>query len=426
LGLSKTAWRVAGALALVALIGIAVQTWRSEERSRQAEAEASKAAGRGAGASQASGLSIDELIARGSKAPDVQAAIDRSKPYQTEVCGRGTVTVDPASDKSPPVIDEMLARGSVLTGQLGALLAADGDMAKRAIGLRLVISSEIDPTLSPLNPKFCETDECKARQARWVPPSLPRLVNLARDSEHPVAYRQALMQCERYRKSEPCSTLSWRRYTEIAPEHFDGWLNLAQDRLAQGDPRGADAAMARAATARGSQSMHFDLRRAAAELMMRNPDGFDRTALTLTLIGIDAAEPIAGLALVAQHCSDATVRDPGRAAECGQLSRRLEENESLIHVMIGQRIAQRLARDPQRAAAIDAERKALGTALTNASPDIPWEHIYSCDASKRFAEHFLRKTQEGEAAFARRVLAEQRAKAAQAGTAPVAAPGAAR
>ncbi|MFC3148572.1 hypothetical protein [Piscinibacterium candidicorallinum] len=426
MGLSKTAWRVAGALALVALIGIAVQTWRSEERARQAAAEASKAAGRGASASQAGGLSIDELIARGSKAPDVQAAIDRSKPYQTEVCGRGTVTVDPASDKNPPVIDEMLARGSVLTGQLGALLAADGDMAKRAIGLRLIISSETDASLSPFNPNYCDTEECKARQARWVPPSLARLVNLARDSEHPVAYRQALMQCERYRKSEPCSTLSWRRYTEIAPEHFDGWLNLAQDRQAQGDPRGADAAMARAATARGSQSMHFDLRRAAAELMMRNPDGFDRTALMLAVIGIDAVEPIGPLGLAAKHCSDATVRDPGRAAECEQLSRRLEENESLIHVMIGQRIAQRLARDPQRAAAIDAERKALGTALTNASPDIPWEHIYSCDASRRFGEHFLRKTQEGEAAFARRVLAEQRAKAGQAGGSPSPTPSAAR
>jgi hypothetical protein len=426
LGLSKTAWRVAGALALVALIGIAVQTWRSEERSRQAEAEASKAAGRGAGASQAGGLSIDELIARGSKAPDVQAAIDRSKPYQTEVCGRGTVTVDPASDKNPAAISELLQHGGVLAGRVGTTMAADGNPARRTIGLRLLIASELDAADSPFSPTGCETEACKERRKRFVPPSLPRLVNLARDSENPLAYRQALVMCERFRGPAPCDTLSWLRYTELAPDHLDGWLWLAQQRTTRGDTAGAQAAMTRAAAARISETMLYDFRRGTADLPLMQTDGFDRAALTLLVYGVDAAEYFAPIGVVTAHCAAAAIRDPARAAECEQLGRRLNNSDAVLFVMIGHRIGERLARSPEAAKALERERVELGAALTKAGPELSEESQFSCAGTRQAAEHLSRIAREGETAFARRALAEQRAKAAQAGTASLTAPGAVR
>ncbi|KPF69979.1 hypothetical protein IP84_03675 [beta proteobacterium AAP99] len=427
MGLSKTAWRVVGALVVVALAVIAVHLWRSEERSRLAAAEATQAGSRsGTGAAKAGGLSIDELIARGSQAPDVQAAIDRAKPYQTEVCGRGTVTVDPASDRNPPAISELLQRGGVLAGQMGTTMATDGSPARRAIGLRLLIASELDAADSPFSPTGCETEACKERRKRFVPPSLTRLVNLARDSENPLAYRQALVMCDRFRGPAPCDTLTWLRYTELAPDHLDGWLWLAQQRATQGDAAGAQVAMTRAAAARNSQAMLYDFRRGTAELPLMQSDGFDRAALTLLVYGVDAAEYFAPIGIVTSHCAAAAIRDPVRAAECEQLGRRLNESDAVLFVMIGHRIGERLARSPEAAKALERERLELGAALTKAGPEMSEQSQFSCDGTRRAAEHLSRIAQEGEAAFARRVLAEQRAKAGQAGTSPLATPGAAR
>jgi hypothetical protein len=418
LGLSKTAWRVIGALAVLVVIGIAIQTWRSGEQTREAAGEAARTGSRsGAGASKPGGLSIDELIARASQVPDVQAAIDRSKPRQVQVCGRGTVTVQPDDILPPALMRDFNARSPVLLRDLADQLTARGDAASQIAALRLRAAAEQTEHsaafMAAIEAGTCSTEACQRERALWVAPSHVAMVQRARESTDAQAYRQALIACERRSRREPCSQLSWARFTELAPDSVEGWLFRAGELARANDAAGAQQALLRAAGATDTRSGLFDFQRITDQTHDVVHDGFDRVALSVALLDISASEPVPELQRVTEFFSAGNAKDPVRAAQCGQLARRMGEMDAFIYAMLGMRIEERLARTPEQAQALDAERQALSKALSTQAPD--WQNdSFSCAGIEQARQWARGIAKYGETALARRILAEQRAKAAQA------------
>ncbi len=413
MGLSKTAWRVIGALAVLALIGIGIHSGRDEDRSRAAAADLAKTGTRSTGATQAGSLSIDELIARASQVPDVQAAIDRSKPRQVQVCGRGTVTVQPDEILPAGLMSDFNARGPVLLRELADQLATRADAASQVAALRLRAVAEEQARYGPLQSATCDTEACLAERARWMPPSFSAMVDRARDTLDPIAYRQALLACERRVRREPCGQLSWARFTELAPDSVEGWLFRAGELARANDAAGAQQALLRAAGATDTRSGLFDFQRITDQTHDVVHDGFDRVALSVALLDISASEPVPELQRVTEFCSAGNAKDPVRAAQCGQLARRMGEMDAFIYAMLGMRIEERLARTPEQAQALDAERQALSKALSTQAPD--WlNDSFSCAGIEQARQWARGIAKYGETALARRILAEQRAKAAQA------------
>jgi hypothetical protein len=403
LGLSKTTWRVLGVLAALALLGLSVYTWRGAERD-QAAADAAKSAGGSLGkASAGSGLSIDELIARGNAAPGIQAAIDRSKPRPVAVCGRGTVSI-PADEFLPrDLMAEFGARSFTQTKQIALVLSQRSDAMSRAVGLRFQTIYEIEERRMARG-RTCMVEPCESDP--WMPASLDALVSLAQDSADARAHRQALFSCEKYTRHQGCATLSWQRFTELAPESVEGWLFLAAARLRANDPQGAQQAMERAANAPDARSGLFDLQRTALPVVEALPEGFERAAAVAALTGVFAAEALPSLTVAAQFCGAKAVQNPERAALCTQLAQRFQASDALVYYGLGARLLQRLARTPEQARAIEQERDALYSTLKDFTPSGPDDGV-TCEGVRKTVRWMQRVSAQGEVGLARAALAER-------------------
>lgn len=355
------------------------------------------------------GLSIDELIARGTHTSDIKAAIDKSRPRTLSVCGRGDVLVRPDQPIPAALAADLNKHGATTLRNAAVLVSQRSDALSQVVALRMTMSAEEIERNVALQANPCNTEQCRVNQARWTAPSLTALVERARDTPDPSAYRQALLACQAQSNRDPCSVLSWGRFTELSPDSMEGWLFRASELASRSDTNGSTAALARAATAPDARSGLLDFQRVAIKSLDSVPEGFDRLALLTQLTDIFANQPVPSLRQITEFCSAKAVSGSERQIQCNQLSRQLQHSEAMVYLMVGSRVEQQLAHTPEQAQAIEAERNALARALAQTAP--AWlEDGLSCAGVRDSTQWLIGIAQHGEAVLARKALAEQRLK----------------
>jgi hypothetical protein len=160
---------------------------------------------------------LDDLLAKSLRIPEIAQASERNAPYSLNVCGRAPVLVLPEQDEDPAQIQQLHASIEPALQAVWQRMRTSGDDATRAIGLT-ALALDAD--------------------------SVQALATLAQQTKDPLAYKIALDKCQRFAGVEPCQALHPKQLTELDPDNADSWLMLAHHEMNARQPEAAAAAFA--------------------------------------------------------------------------------------------------------------------------------------------------------------------------------------
>jgi hypothetical protein len=338
---------------LLILLALAVVAWQA----LVAGQAAAPAALRSAGTSQPSlhGLPGPAEGAKpgmpGASAAAPMAASAPLLPGEVELCGVGRVKADELgqpTDKEPIGVAAEHARERLLP----ALLNSPDDVL-RAAGLLLQSLGTVGggDVAAPAN--------VLARDA---------LANMATASRSPQVYAWAVRACQGHRGEGMCQLLSAEQWARLEPDNAFPWLHVATDARERHDTAAVAEAMFRLSRASRSDARWGALTATALSRLPSELSLLAKGALAAEIFEIDAGTELPVL-VASQHCSVADVRDVNRQQLCLAVADVLtSQGSTLLEVVLGEAIGQRVGWPAERLAAGREERDAMAQAAEQLRP----------------------------------------------------------
>jgi hypothetical protein len=365
----KGKWRIAVA-ALVVVTTLLVMGWLHRRQSREVAAISPPSPPR------AAERRIDVLR------PDVfsTAASPRAATAElangTEVCGFGNV---PATTADANDINQYVFEKTRKTyDRWKTALLDSSDLRARTIGLTLQrIESRRDDS------------------AAQADVSRDELVQLAAGGNDATVYGIAAGLCQTgfpdADAAGACQRISLTEWARLDPDNAVPWIAIAQAARATGDTRAEASAFARAAAARKFDNFSESLLSFAANEMPQDATPLEKLALTIELIGAEAAwgRPVVE---IMRYCSVDSVKQDEPRKECNAVAELLVgPGTTLLNVGLGAKLGERVGWPAERVGQITAEKDAL-LQLAISNERNPW----SCDTVSRTNALMAERAQVGE------------------------------
>lgn len=185
-------------------------------------------------------------------------------------------------------------------------------------------------------------------------------LQLARDSGSLPVLRLALGLCQQRRSCGDAPGLLLQGWAQQEPDNASPWLLLAEQAQGRGDAQAADDAMYRASQATRMDSHVMSQLAVLAEPAFDVAAGAAGAQLQILWIGIVMAQPLTEPSVVQAYCQRKRLGDSNVAQRCDALARLLVEREgTLLGLMVGRGLGERLGWAADRLAAIDERRLAV-------------------------------------------------------------------
>jgi hypothetical protein len=293
-----------------------------------------------------------------------------------EVCGFGNV---PATTADANDINQYVLEKTRKTyDRWKAALLDSSDLRVRTIGLAL------QWTESRREDSVAQTDESRAE-----------LVQLAAGGSDATVYGIAAGLCQTgfadTDAAAACQRLSLTEWARLDPDNMVPWIALAQAARTRGDTRAEASAFARAAAARKIDNFSESLLSFAINEMPQGATPLEKLALTIELIGAEAAwgRPVVE---IMRYCSVDAVKQDEPRKECNAVAELLVgPGTTLLDVGLGGRLGERVGWPAERVQKIAAEKDAL-LQLAISNERNPW----SCDTVSRTNALIAERAQVGE------------------------------
>lgn len=318
--------------------------------------------------------------------PPSQAASDSAS--GTEVCGFGRV---PAATVPPDDINQYVFDKSQKTYQRWkASLLDSSNLRARAIGLLLQRGEHL------------RGDSVELSEV-----SRDELIQLAAGGSDPAVYALAVALCSKQLSDAvddgACQRISLTEWARVDPGNAVPWMAVAQAARARGDIQAEAVAFARAAEARKMVSPGDSMSSSGLTEVPQDATALEKTALSIELIGYEAALVAPGLHETMLYCSAAAVKQDEIRKECSAVAELLVgPGTTLLYFSLGAKLGERAGWPAVRVTELTAEKEALMQLQRSDE-----KNLWSCDTVARMNAFVNERARIGELA-ALRNLRDQR------------------
>jgi hypothetical protein len=362
----KITWRVVGAASVVAVILLATG-WEFKERSRPLAA-----------------FTAPHRV----DIPPVAAAshhLSNVAPPHPPPAGGATGVDECGISKTPSTTSEggegdwaRISAGEKTRAQWEAALLDSSDFHARAVGLT-IHGFELLQTGSTV----------QAEESR------DEVVQLAAGAGDPALYAVALGLCRKTSAiagpADACQRITVSEWTRLDPDNVVPWLLAAQAARSKSDTQAESLAFTKAANAHKVDDYSGSLLSYGLTELPRGLLPAQKMALTIKLIGIEAAWGTPALSEINRYCSDAALKRDETRAECGDVAELLVSHSTdILTFTVGLRLGGRVGWPPEREKSLWQERDELYGLLPNESSGI------SCDFVNRMNAYIDKRAQLGE------------------------------
>jgi len=258
-------------------------------------------------------------------------------------------------------------------------LLNSSDYRARAVGL-VIQRAESNPDQSTV----------QAEESR------DELVQLAAGAGDPATYAIAIGLCRTALKNAittgACQRISFAEWSRLDPDNAIPWLATAQAARRSGDTQAESAAFVQAASAHKIESYDDSFIQSAQSEIPQDATPLDRAALTITLIGYQAAWARPDLRESTDYCSTDALQQGETRKQCNAIAELfINHGTTLIDLSFGRRLGVRVGWSPARLSTLLQEQAALMRFATAEERD-PW----SCENVARLNERMDKRMQLGE------------------------------
>jgi hypothetical protein len=310
-----------------------------------------------------------------------------------EVYGLGTVP--PSTADASEINQYVIAATHGAYDRWKAVLLDGSDSRARAIGLVLQ-----------------RIEFLRNGSAVQAEESRDELIQLAAGGTDPAVYAIAAGLCKTGLSDADtagaCQRISLAQWARLDPDNAVPWIAVAQGARTRGDTHAEASAFARAAAAHKIDNSGESLLSFAITEMPPDATPLEKSALTIELIGYEAAWARPELSEILRYCSVAAVEQDETRKECKAVAELLVgPGTTLLNFVLGGGLGERVGWPAERVQQIAAEREALLRIESDNE-----QNLWSCETLSRVNEFIDKRLRQGEIS-ALRELKDQRERPGQ-------------
>jgi hypothetical protein len=295
--------------------------------------------------------------------PTVKPTVAPPPTGTRELCGWGRYELLPSPTGLPTAVQQ--AADQALRQMVTTLIAGNERSRASGLALRAALDYHVDLPAQEDPAAVASAYERAAASSAADRDALARLALGSRDAE---VYKTAYLACVPQPTAGACAQLTAAEWARRDPDDGLAWLFAAQEAHNAKDPAARDDAIYRLSQASRMSAAWQSISAHAGDPSLATLPTPTRIGAVLSLMLLQANQPVPTYGALVDFCSKATVSDPLRRDQCSAVANVLVEHDStLIGQMVGMAVAERVGWPAARLTALRDQRDALNMLETEQS-----------------------------------------------------------